>query len=513
MKQYIKNIMILILALPWGLLLTNCSDSKSDYSDDNAYPPPTVELTSPSEIDVVEYNSTVTVSARSFSAVGIHSIYATLLKMDENGEYEEINATERQRLKIDTLQTDMTLEFDLNVKVNTREAAGILVTSTDVLTKTAQKVIPIKKITKLPSQIFTEPSDFPVLVPDEEVSLSVVIRSAVGIKSVKHTLCNKVLGDLKDYTSIPVSGNPLEMEFILKTVVDNKETNGIKIVVEDIEGLKEEKIINVEGLEGVDNNVALVFNDIEMAPEWEHSTEPDQPYIFSIEGIMVQGVQKHVLSLKEIKGYGSKANSVDFAFINIWRNPSFVAVKNRGFSYVSASRINGGPIGRAYDVNDWIKPAGVTTSKTGFALIPDDKVTDLGIDVMMENAASDVNTFEALNVLQSIVKSIAEGGADMLMQRVNASDGYPNDPCSLQIKDGSYIAFVTAAGKYGVIHVIEAANDMDALVAGGCKIATPTGVVGSQGPAYSGAGITGLTYDGVALLYGRTCKLKIVVQK
>lgn len=67
--------------------------------------------------------------------MGIHSIYATLLKMDENGEYEEINATERQRLKIDTLQTDMTLEFDLNVKVNTREAAGILVTSTDVLTK------------------------------------------------------------------------------------------------------------------------------------------------------------------------------------------------------------------------------------------------------------------------------------------------------------------------------------------------------------------------------------------
>jgi len=36
---------------------------------------------------------------------------------------------------------------------------------------------------------------------------------------------------------------------------------------------------------------------------------------------------------------------------------------------------------------------------------------------------------------------------------------------------------------------------MDALVAGGCKIATPTGVVAGKGPAYSGAGITGLTYD------------------
>ncbi len=33
-----------------------------------------------------------------------------------------------------------------------------------------------------------------------------------------------------------------------------------------------------------------------------------------------------------------------------------------------------GPIGRAYDVNDWIKPAGVATSKTGFTLIPDDKL-------------------------------------------------------------------------------------------------------------------------------------------
>lgn len=509
MKQYIKNTIILILALPWGLLLTKCSDSEPDYSDDNAYPPPTVELISPSEIDMVEYNSIVTVSARSFSAVGIHSIYATLLKENENGEYEEINETERQRLKIDTLETDMTLEFDLKVKINTREAAGILVASTDVLTKTAHRVIPIKRITKLPSQIFTEPSNFPVLILGEEVSLSLMIRSAVGIKSVKYVLCNKIQGELKEYTAIPVSGNPLEMQYILKTVIDNKKADGIKIIVEDIEGVREEKIIKIEGIEGVNNNVALVFNDIEMAPEWEHSAEPDQPYIFSIKGIMIQGIQKHVLSLKEIKGYGSKANDIDFAFINIWRNPSFVAVKNRGFSYVSASRISGGPIGRAYDVNDWIKPAGVVTNKTLFTLISDDKVADLGIDEMMANAAPDAKTFEALNMLQGIAK----GGVDMLMQRVNASDRYPDAPCSLQIKDNTYIAFVTAAGKYGIIHVIEAANDIDALVPGGCKIATPAGVVDGKGPAYSGVGITGLTYDGVALLYGRTCRLRIVVQK
>lgn len=38
-------------------------------------------------------------------------------------------------------------------------------------------------------------------------------------------------------------------------------------------------------------------------------------------------------------------------------------------------------------MNDWIKPAGVATNKTLFTLIPDDKVADLGIDVMMANAA------------------------------------------------------------------------------------------------------------------------------
>lgn len=55
MKQYIKNTIILMFALLWGLSLTSCSDSEADYSDDSAYPPPTIELTSPAEIDAVEY--------------------------------------------------------------------------------------------------------------------------------------------------------------------------------------------------------------------------------------------------------------------------------------------------------------------------------------------------------------------------------------------------------------------------------------------------------------------------
>lgn len=95
-------------------------------------------------------------------------------------------------------------------------------------------------------------------------------------------------------------------------------------------------------------------------------------------------------------------------------------------------------MGRRYDVDNWIKPVGVATNRTMFTLIPEDKVTELGVDVMVESAVPDAKTFEALNMLQSVTTQ----GADMLMQRVNASDGYPNDPCSLQIKDNTYIALL-----------------------------------------------------------------------
>ena len=82
MKQYIKNTIILMFALLWGLSLTSCSDSEADYSDDSAYPPPTIEPTSPAEIDAVEYNSTVTVSARSFSDFGYHEFYTNVFARD-----------------------------------------------------------------------------------------------------------------------------------------------------------------------------------------------------------------------------------------------------------------------------------------------------------------------------------------------------------------------------------------------------------------------------------------------
>lgn len=51
---------------------------------------------------------------------------------------------------------------------------------------------------------------------------------------------------------------------------------------------------------------------------------------------------------------------------------------------------------------------------------------------------------------------------------------------------------MTGTGKYGIIQVIEAADDTDALVPGGCKIAKPTGVENKQGPAYTELGILDL---------------------
>ena len=52
-------------------------------------------------------------------------------------------------MEIDTLETDMHIKFDLKVKVNTRESAGIFISVDRRTDQTTEKVIPIKKITKL----------------------------------------------------------------------------------------------------------------------------------------------------------------------------------------------------------------------------------------------------------------------------------------------------------------------------------------------------------------------------
>ena len=43
-----------------------------------------------------------------------------------------------------------------------------------------------------------------------------------------------------------------------------------------------------------------------------------------------------------------------------------------------------------------------------------------------------------------MLQSVTTQGADMLMQRVNVSDGYPNDPCSLQIKDNTCLLYTSS---------------------------------------------------------------------
>ena len=94
---------------------------------------------------------------------------------------------------------------------------------------------------------------------------------------------------------------------------------------------------------------------------------------------------------------------------------------------------------------------------------------------MVESAAPlDAKTFEALNMLQSVTTQGAY---------------YVNAKAAMFLMDTRMILVVCRCRipilllllqrvNMGAIHVIEAANDADALVTGGCKIATPTGVVG-----------------------------------
>lgn len=507
MKLKIKNIALIATLMFCGLFIAGCSDDDPAYTDDKAYPAPALQIKSATEIDVVEYNGIVKVEATTSSAVGIHSVYSTLVKLDIDGEYQEINTNLRKKIKIDTLVTDMTLDFELEHKISEREAVGIMVVSKDVLDKTSSSIIKFKQVIGLPPQLFSEPERFSVVALDEEIRLSVVAKSEVGLKSIKYTMVQQQpSNELRPYTDVVVSGNPLLFTFIIETTIDNPKTEGIKIVTEDVKGVVHEMVIDIESIAGVNKSVALVFDVVEMAPEWENPNNPTQPYLFSFDGITVNGATKNIVSLSDTKAAG--VGSVDFAFVNLWRNAQFVSIANRGFAFVGADRLTGGPVARPHD-DAWIKP--VVRNKTFFNIIPTSVVADKKIDELVANAKPNAETFDLLESMSTLVSDNGNNN-NMLLQRLGASSNRPADLCSLQIEDDTYIAvYRGSAKKYGIIHIVKAADDTDAL-SDGCKIANITTGSGLNN-YYTGPNLTGFSYEGVSKLYGRKCTMKIIMQK
>lgn len=512
-KQIIYSLLALSLAF-----FAACSDSEVavDYSDDNAYPPPVVSLTSATSISEVELRESRTVTGTIESASGLRDIYLTLLKGNEEEGYEEINRNSRVFQMLDSFPNE--LDFSLTIAVSEEATTAIGVLATDIYTKTTIAPIVIERIKGIPPRVTLNPSEIAEVGLDESITIEGTASSAEGLASITYALVRKTpYLELSTPGTIEVGSSETEKSFSFDITVDDERADAISVIVTDKEGFRTTAYADIQSITGVPEGRALIFEDFEMAPEWEIMSNagviPTQPYLFSFDGIQVGNEIKNVVTLKE--AVDASSGSVDFAFVNIWRNSDLVPVGSRGFAYVSAARLSGGPVGRQVDT-DWL--GGTTKNAIGFRILSEEEAATLDLDNFFETTTGNWETFEALSALDSYVTPamVNNDVNRILRQRANAG---ASGNCSLEITSGAYIAFrrvVTGAeDKLGIMKVIEAADDTDATSDDGCKIADP--ITGGTTPGasahYTGPDLPGFVYEGAAKLYGRITTLKIIVQQ
>lgn len=511
-RQLIYTLLVLNLAA-----FAACNDSQvaNDYTDDNAYPAPEIRLSSPTSIDEAEFRQTQTVTGNIVSNNGLRDIYITLLSINNEGVAEEINKNYRVYQLLDSFPNE--LDFSLEISLTDESTAAIGVFATDIYTKTAIQTIPIHKLKGIPPVLTLSPSEIAQVELNETVSIQGTASSSEGLASITYAIVRKVpYLELSPAQNIDVEPSATNKDFSFEIVVDDERADAISVTATDNGGYKTTSFVEIRSITGIPEGKASIFENIEMAPEWEIPSDagiiPSQPYLFSIEGIQIGNEIKNVVTLKE--AVDASSGSIDFAFVNIWRNSSFVPVANRGFAYISAARLSGGPVGRQVDTN-WL--GGMTKNAVGFRIMTEDIVEAMDLNNFFETTTGNWQTFEALSALDSYVtQAMVNNDANrILKQRTNAGT---NGTCNLEIMSGTYIAFRRvsngAEDKFGIIKVIEAADDTDATI-DGCKIADT--VTGSNTPGasayYTGPGLSGFVYDGVTKLYGRSCKLKIIVQQ
>lgn len=514
MKKYIYTLLSAII-LVGSMTRCNDDDSKNiNYLDDNAYPPPVVTITSASTLPEAMFKGEITVTGNASSGIGLRDIYATLMKK-EGDEYVEISKNNRVTFALDELPE--TTGFSIKIPITDEETEAIGVYATDVITKSSLENVIIEVLKGVPPKITLNPSEIESVEFNGTVSVNGTATSKVGLKSISYVLVRKSpYLELQAAQNINFTPGINEKEFSFEITVDNENADAIRVESEDTDGYSYVSYVDIKSIEGIPPGRAYIFENVEMAPEWEIPSTtgiiPTQPYLFSIDGIQVGNELKNIVTLKE--ALDASSGSIDFAFVNIWRNSSFVAVANRGFAYISAARLSGGPVGRQVDT-DWL--GGITKNAVGFNIITDEVAGAMQLDHFFETTTGNWETFEALSALDSYVTaSMVNNDANrVLKQRTNAG---ASGSCNMEITSGTYIAFRRVVNgsedKFGIIKVIEAADDTDAT-SDGCKIADT--VTGSTTPGasayYTGPNLPGFVYDGVTKLYGRTCKLKIIVQQ
>lgn len=338
------------------------------------------------------------------------------------------------------------------------------------------------------------------------------VISEVGVRDIAYILKKKAGSSYEPIGTekyFPLPSLDKEVTFSIPVTIEDDEIAAVEVIATDVVTKSTSTLFVIKSVTGIPTGGAWVFNNIEMAPEYERPVNPVQPYLFSSTGVSVNGTLKHVLTLQEAKSTSTRG--IDFAFINMWKNtltnpPSASSrLGNRGFAFCDVSQLSRGPIGRQCD-NDWI-PVRDTTC---MYLVSDNIAATANFDALFANAADNWKTYKALNQIPELFPTWKVGTNYYVAHR-NGGSADNTTACSINLKKGSYIVFRRQNNldfKYGIIKIEEMANDADALNETGCKI-----VGDDYTQWYTGPGIPGLTYNGVGKLYGRKVKLKIVVQK
>lgn len=504
MKRF-KGILTIMLAclfpLIWGC---NEEPVAVDYTDDSAYPPPMVTIHSGSTLETAEYRQDEAVTGVITAENGLRDIYITLLKDGENG-YEEISRNLRVYQPLDGFPDSQ--EFSLQINIGEKETAAIGIYGTDIYTKSTLQPVVIQHLKGVPPAASLTPSQIEAVELNGTISLSGTASSQVGLQSIAYALVRKSpyleLGPQQD---IHINPGEKDMSFGLEISVNDERADAVAVIVTDVDGYKETVFTDIASITGIPPGRALIFENIEMAPEWENPVNPSQPYIFSFEGLVVNGQIKNVVTLSDL--VSSTAGNIDFAFVNFWRNSSLVVIANRGVGFASADRITGGTVGRQVDA-PWLT---IGMNATFFKLIPPETAAEMNLDHFFDNTYGNWETYQELDKLSTFITGTGSGDKQLL-QRLDASSDRTGT-AKLQIVDGSYIAIRRQfAGniKYGIIKVVKAVDDTPTLNDQG-KILGITSEPGKS-QQYRGPDMEGFEYAGVTKLYGKKTMLKIIVQQ
>lgn len=359
---------------------------------------------------------------------------------------------------------------------------------------------------------------------NDEVTLTGTATSVNAIRDVSFYLVRKANESYErlwfsplQYADIKIGKN---VSFEMKMIIDDPDAEAIAVSVSDPYEQNTVTYIPIEKINGSPAGSAYVFKELELVAEYEHAGTA--PYVFSLEGVNVDGTVKNVLTLDEVKKTG--ARNLDFTFTNVWRNTTkYTAgvLGNWGYAFCEFRQLARGGIGRQCDF----------IYLTGKESIP--SKTDTCCMVLVSNSIANANNFEQvflnagnnygtsnfLNVLTNLFNANAIGNQYAVNMKTNAS-GVNTTPCKEVAGIGSYIAFRKTRNKteqiYGLIQIIEMPDVSDALDGTGLKYMPEpyvNNVINNANLPQKWYNSQAVTATGVAKLFGKKVKVNIIAQK